>query len=472
MRRLARAANAPTGVGACYHLHMDAPLALRLLAVVFLVAANAFFVAAEFVLVSIRPTRLQQLEAAGHGGARTALRLHGHIDRVLSATQLGITLASLALGWIGEHAVADSIKPLLAPLGAVASPAIAHGIAIAIAFLIITAMHLVLGEVVPKNVALGRSADRLVLILARPMELFVQITHPFLKVMDAAAAGVSRLFGAESATHRHAHSPEEIKMLITAGREGGVLQERLEAMAHGVFDMHKTMVREVMVPRPDFVSVSVDTSLEDLLPALIENQHSRMPVYDGSPEHFIGVLYAKDLFWVWGERQLAQQAGRPPRRFNLRSLVRDVLIVPETKPLDQLLGEFQSRRRQMALVVDEFGTITGLVSVEDILELIVGELADEYDVEDPPASADAGLVLEGSTHIRDMEEHYQIRLPRERGFETLAGFLMSRLGHIPIAGESIEFEGWRYAVEEMDHHRIASVKLGRVPAAAPAPAEK
>ncbi len=442
---------------------MGGGLGLELLAVIVLVAANAFFVAAEFVLVSIRPTRLRQLEEAGHSAARTALRLHREIDRMLPATQLGITLASLALGWVGAHAVAGLLLPLLAPLGALLGPAVAHTIAIAAAFLIITAMHLVLGELVPKNVALSRSADRLALLIARPMELFIRITQPFLRLMDMAATAVSRLFGAESAAHRHAHSPEELKMLITAGREGGVLQERLETMALGLFDLHQTMVREVMVARPDFTSVSVETPLEELLREVVEKQHSRMPVYEGSPEHFIGVLYVKDLFRVWRERQIAQGTGRPLRRFSLRSLVREALIVPETKPLDQLLEEFQQRRRQMALVVDEFGSITGLVSVEDILQRIVGKLSDEYDVEEPAAlQAETRLVLDGSTRIRDMEELYQISLPREQGFETLAGFLMSRAGRIPQAGDSIEFEGWRYTVEGMDGHRIAAVRLDRL----------
>lgn len=445
---------------------MEVPLALRLLAVVLLVAANAFFVAAEFVLVSIRPTRLRQLEEAGHTAARTAIRLHGQIDRVLSGTQLGITLASLALGWIGEHAVAQTILPLVQPLGPFLSPAIAHTIAIVIAFVIITVMHLVLGEVVPKNVALGRSAERLALTISRPMELFLQVTGPFLVLMDKAAAGVSRLFGAESSEHRHVHSPEELKLIITAGRERGVLHARVEDMAHGLLDLHLRMAREVMVPRPDFVSVPVDISLDDLLRTVVENQHSRMPVFEGSPEHFIGVLYAKDLFWIWRERQIAQQAGRPSRRFNLRALVREVFIVPETKPLDQLLSDFQKRHRHMALVVDEFGTITGLATVEDVLEQIVGELADEYDAEETrrmPAAE--GLMLEGSTHIRDVEEEFDIALPRDRGFETLAGFIMTRLGRIPQPGDAVEYDGWRFTVQEMDRHRVAAIRLDRLPAA-------
>ena len=454
---------------------METPLALRLLAVAFFVVANAFFVAAEFVLVSVRPTRLRQLEAEGHGGAKIALRLHGHMDRVLSATQLGITLASLALGWVGEHAVADLLLRLLAPFPLVARLAIAHTIALSVAFLIITAMHLVLGEVVPKNVALARS-DRLALLIARPMDLFVRATHPFLRVLDAAAAAISRLFGAGSVAHRHVHSPEELKMLITAGREGGQLPEPMEAMVHNILDLGEVLVREVMVPRPDLVTVSVDTPMEELVRRLVARSHSRVPVYEASPENFIGVLYLKDLLQVWAERQGARQAGWPLREFQLRSLVRDVLIVPETKPVDELLEEFKQRRRHLALVVDEFGSIAGLVTVHDVLQRIVGEVADEHAAEEIPVGpAAVGLVLEGSTRVHELEKRWEIRLPRDRGFETLAGFVLSRLERIPEVGESCVFDGWRFTVEEMEHHRVASVRLERLEvqaerdAAGPAP---
>jgi len=443
---------------------MESPLALRLLAVLFLVAANAFFVAAEFVLVSVRATRLRELEAEGHSAAGTALRLKDHVDEVVSATQLGITLASLALGWVGEQAVADMLMPLLAMFTPVARLAVAHTIALTLAFLLISAMHLVLGEVVPKNVALARN-DRLALLIARPMDLFMKATYPFMRALNAAAAAISRLFGAESPAHHHVHSPEELKMLVTAGREVGVLPEHLEAMVHGILDLREILVREVMVPRPDIVSVSVDAPLEELVRKLAEHPHSRVPVYEGAPERLIGVIYAKDLYRAWTDRQAALLAGRPPRDFKLRSLVRDVPIVPETKAVDQLLEEFKRRRRRIALVVDEFGSIVGLVTVKDVLERMIGHVTDEYvRREAPAATAEVGLILEGSTHIREIEERYELHLPRERGFETLAGFLLSHFGHIPKPGEALVFDGWQFTVEEMDRYRIASVRLERLPA--------
>ena len=242
----------------------------------------------------------------------------------------------------------------------------------------------------------------------------------------------------------------------------------LEAMAHNIFDLGEILVREVMVPRPDLVSVSVATPLEELVRRLVERPYSRVPVYEGSPENFIGVLYRKDLFRVLAEGQAAQQPGRPLREFQLRSLVRDALIVPETKPLSELLEEFKRRRRHLALVVDEFGSIAGLVTVRDVLERVVGELADEHaDEETPAGPAVLGLVLEGSTRIHELDERWEIRVPRDRGFETLAGFLLSCMGHVPKVGESCVFDGWRFTVEAMEHHRIASLRLERTTQAEP-----
>jgi putative hemolysin len=440
---------------------MEAPVVLRLLAVVVLVAANAYFVAAEFVLVSVRSTRLRQLEKEGHAAARVALRLHNQIDRVLPATQLGVTLASLGLGWIGENVISQLLMPAFAALSRGPRLALAHSAAIAAAFLIITALHMVLGEVVPKNVALGPSGERLALMLARPMDAFIRATHPLLRVLNAAAASVSRLFGARAAAPHHFHSAEEIQMLVKAGVESGVLQEELEGMIHGIFDLHKIQVREVMVPRPDIAAVRADAPLEEILRAVLNYGHSRLLVYEGSPDHFIGLLFVKDLFRVWLENHSAG-GGAAARRFRLRPLLHKLPIVPETKPLDGLLQEFRQRRVYLALVVDEFGSIAGLVTLVDVVERIMGEFAEESEAAAPRAAADAALLVEGSTHTHEMEERYGIQLPRHSGFETLAGFLMHRFGHIPAAGESLVFGGWRFTVTETDHHRIELVRLDRV----------
>ena len=232
-------------------------------------------------------------------------------------------------------------------------------------------------------------------------------------------------------------------------------------MIHGIFDLHKILVRGVMVPRPDIVSVSVDAPFDDVLRSVLKCRHSRLPVYEGSPDHFIGVLYVKDLFRVWLEIQAAG-GGTAARRSRIRPLLRKLLIVPETKPLDGLLSEFRQRRMYLALVVDEFGSIAGLVTLVDVLERIVGEFSDETGAAAPRVpAADTGLVLDGSTHIREIKERYGIQLSRQSGFETLAGFLMHRLGHIPSVGESLVFEHWRFTVQQIDRHRVALVRLER-----------
>jgi len=438
---------------------VDAALLLRLLLVAALVAGNAFFVATEFALVRVRPTRLREMAGQGHTSALAALRLIDNMDEVISGTQLGITLASLGLGWIGEIALAGLMLPLLEPVLPGRAAVVAHSISLGLAFLGITVLHLVLGEVVPKNVALAR-ADRLAMLVAHPMGLFLHATRPFLRVMDAAAAAVSRLFGAEASRHSHVHSPEEMKMLVTAGRESGFLPAVQEAVIHRVFDLDRVLAREVMVSRPDIVSIPVDTPLDELLRLVLENPYSRIPVYEGSPEKIIGALYVKDLLRVWAQHE---KAAGPPREFKLRPLLREVFIVPETKPLNELLEEFRERRKHLALVVDEFGSITGLVTVEDVLEAMVGEIEDEYDVEERPrmSATDASIELEGSTSLLDLENLYGIPLPRDRGFETLAGFVLWRLGAIPQGGESFTYDSWKFTVLGMDRRRVASVRVER-----------
>jgi magnesium and cobalt exporter, CNNM family len=223
-------------------------------------------------------------------------------------------------------------------------------------------------------------------------------------------------------------------------------------------------VREIMVPRPKIVSVSVRSTLEELLRMVTEELHSRLPVYEDTPEQIIGVLYTKDLFRVWRERQSDYRAGRRSREFVLRSLVRDIIVVPENKPIDQLLQEFQQRRRHMALVVDEFGNTVGLVTIEDVLEQIVGEIQDEYDWDRPLGLrlSERSVVLEGQVSILDLENQYDVKLPRDKGFETLAGFVLFELGHIPEAGESFLYGGWRFSVVAMENHRVSQVRLDRI----------
>lgn len=445
---------------------MIAFVLLRVFLILLLIAANAFFAAAEFALVSVRDTRIQQLIEARRIGARIVQRLHRNLDEVVNGVQLGITIVSLTLGWVGEPLLAHAVEEILGQIPH--ANVYAHGIAIALAFVLITCLHVILGELVPKSLALQRG-EQVALAVAGPMDVFLALTRPFIFVMNTSAGAVLRLFGSRKIRQGPVHSPDELKLIVTASRQFGQIPPFQEEMIHRALELENITVREVMVPRPDIFSLPGDLTLEEALTRVVEEQHSRIPVYDSQsgPEHIHGVLYAKDLM-RWARLRLAgsslPQAGRISG-MKVSQLMRDVLVVPETKPLTELLEEFKDRKRHLAVVVDEFGSTAGVITVEDILEQLVGEIEDEFDIPPaPPAAleANAPLLLEGAVGIRDLESQYDLVLPRDGGFETLAGFILSRLQKIPNVGEGFDYEGHRFAVEEMEGHRIAKVRIEKL----------
>jgi CBS domain containing-hemolysin-like protein len=435
---------------------------LRIAAVVLLVAANAFFVAAEFALVSVRETRLQQLIAAHRIGARTVQRLHQKLDDFIAAVQFGVTLCSLALGWIGEAAMARLIEPLFARLPY--SHLYAHAVSIVAAFILITYMVVILGELVPKSIALQRT-DAVALAVAGPMDVFMTLAAPLLAVMSASSRLVLKGFGAKKMREGSVHSSEELKLIVSASHRTGVLDAPQEQMIQRALDMENVMVREVMRPRRDIFSLPGDMPLDEAFARVADEQHSRVPIYDphSGPEHIIGVLYAKDLLRWLRYRLAISESGQSVNwssDLKVRHLMREVLVVPETKPLPDLLTEFKERKRHLAVVVDEFGSTAGVVTVEDILGLLVGEIEDEFDIAEPVlAPSGTSIVLNGAVNIRDLESQYHILLPRDEGFETLAGFVLTKLQRIPKPGDSFEFDGRRYTVVGMDGLRIDSVKI-------------
>lgn len=443
---------------------MIASVLLRLFAILLLVAANAFFAAAEFALVSIRETRIQQLIDARRIGARIVQRLHRNLDEVVNGVQLGVTIVSLTLGWVGEPLLAQII---LGPVRDVPHASIyAHGIAIALAFVLITFFHVILGELVPKSLALQRS-EQVALAVAAPMDVFLTLTRPLIYLMSRSAALVLRTFGSRKLRQGPVHSPDELKLIVTASRQLGQIPPAQEEMIHSALELENITAREVMVPRPHIFSLPGDLTLDDGLARIVEEQHSRIPIYDpqSGPEHIIGVLYEKDLM-RWTRLRLATDPSRGAissriAGMKINQIMREILVVPETKVLSELLEEFKQRKRHMAIVVDEFGSTAGVITVEDILEQLVGEMEDEFDVAPPeqPALDESILVLDGSLNILDMEAQYDMSLPHDAGFETLAGFILARLQKIPETGESFEFEGHRFTVSEMDGYRIAKVKV-------------
>lgn len=445
----------------------QAEFVFRLLLVIGLVLMNGFFAGAEAALVSVRNSRLRQMAEAGVAGAQTALNLLAKPERLLSVVQVGVTATSLGLGWAGEPTVFSILSTLLAPVVTPNTEVFFHALSFVVAFAIISYFHVVFGEVIPKNLAIER-ADRMAVLVAPPLMLFYRLTLPFVVVIERSAAGISRALRISSGGEQGGgHSAEELKLIVSSSR---LVPAAQEDMIHRVLDLDRTVVREIMVPRKDIVSISAEATLDDVLHTMIEQQHSRLPVWEGKPEQIIGILHYKDLLPVWEERKAAVRSGRPTRAFEVRRLLRKHLVVPETKPLSQMLSEFQQGRSHMALVVDEFGTIVGLLTVEDVLEAIVGAIADEYDEKAaPPATAAAEIEVEGTIRIRELENDYGIEITDEGGFETLAGFLLFRLGYIPQPGDSVEHERRRFTVIEMDRNRIARVRIEKLPEAVPSP---
>ena len=434
----------------------------RIVLLLLILGVNAFFAAAEVSLVSVRESRLRQLAEEGRAGAQAALNLLSNPQRLLSVTQIGVTLASLGLGWAGEDTLYSLFIALFHPVITPVTGNVLHVAGFVLAFLVMTYFHVVVGEVVPKNLAIER-ADRLAVTVAPALLIFYRIAEPFVWIIEKSSAGIARALGAGEGQRGGEHSAEELKLIVTSSRGLGHLPEMQEDMIHRVLDLDHVSVREIMVPRNDIASVPLDATLDQVLTTMMEHQHSRLPVYEEKPEQIVGILYYKDLLPVWEERRTAIRMGRPPRVFRVSRLMRKHLVVPETKPLSQMLAEFQQGHSHMAMVVDEFGTIAGLVTVEDVLEQIVGEIADEFDEKSvPPPPEGDELELEGAAKIRDLESQYGIALPGNGGFETLAGFLLLKLGNIPTAGQIVEHDGRRYTVIEMDRNRIARVRVEKV----------
>jgi CBS domain containing-hemolysin-like protein len=451
---------------------MIAYVLLRVFLILLLVAANAFFAAAEFALVSVRETRIQQLIAAGRIGARTVLKLHQQLQRVVNGVQLGVTICSLTLGWVGEPVLARLFEGWLGhiPYAFV----YAHATAVAVAFVLITGLHVILGELVPKSLALQR-AERVALAVAAPMDVFLTLSGPLTAVMTRIASLVLSASGTQDIRHGSVHSPDELRLIVTAARTSGQLSSGQEEMLLNALELDNITARQVMVPRPRIFSLPADLNLDEALSRVVEEQHSRIPVYDPQrgPEHIVGVLYAKDLMrWTRFRLTLSSSPASAMRIATMKigQIMHDVLVVPETKSLLELLGEFQQRKRHLAVVVDEFGSTAGVITVEDVLEQLVGELEDEFDVASAqPAVTDANapLALDGAVNIRDLEAQYELRLPQDEGFETLAGFMLSRLQRIPREADTFEYEGRKFVVERMEGNRIATVKIELVvPAAA------
>jgi len=436
---------------------------LRISLLFLILGANAFFAAAEVSLLTARKSRLRQLADEGDKGAKAALSLLANPERLLSSTPVGVTLATLGLGWAGEDTIYGFLTHISQPLLTPATSAALHGLSFVLAFLVMAFAHAVVGEVVPKHLAIEK-ADRMASSVALALLIFYRVSAPFVSIIERASSVVSRALGLRGGIHGvGGHSAEELKLIVSLSRGSGHLPPLQEDMSHRIIDLESLYVRQIMVPRNEIVSISVDATLEQVLQTMIEQQHSRLPVYKGTPEQIVGILFYKDLLQVWATRRAALSTGRRAPDFRVQRVMRKYMVAAETKPLVQMLEEFKQGKAHMAMVVDEFGTIVGLVTVEDVLEQIVGEIEDEYDVKElRPALEAPAVELDGVTKIRDLELLHGIEIPSNAGFETLAGFLLMRLGRIPKVGESVEEGGRRFTVLEMERNRIARVLVERL----------
>jgi CBS domain containing-hemolysin-like protein len=424
---------------------------LRLAGVVVLVLANGFFVAAEFALVSIRHTRIEELAKQGRPGAAAVKRALGHTDDFIAATQLGITIASLALGWLGEPALGRFIEPLVSLLPAAWVGLASHTIAAVLAFILITFMHVVVGEFMPKSIALQRTESTALIVV--PATLIVEkLFMPFIWVLSGTGNFLLSLIGMRAASgHELVHSVEELKMLVQASGEKGVLEVDERNMLDAVFDFAGLTAREVMVPRTEMVALSVEATVDELIQLAIKYPYTKYPVYDGDLDHILGIAYVKDLVRV-------QHSER--RTASVRGLIREALFVPDTIRLDDLLQHFRARRQHMAIVLDEYSGTAGLVTLADLMGKIVGEVADTFDKSTPEIQRlpNGAALIDGLTQIEDVNNRLGLDL-HEEYYDTIAGFVLGRLGRMARVGDTVEAGGVRLKVEALDGLRIARVSL-------------
>jgi putative hemolysin len=435
----------------------------RLILMAVIVAVNAFFAAAETALVSVRPSRLKQMADRGQVGATAALSLLAKPERLLSVSQVGLTLASLGLGWLGEPTLHGLLESGLTPIFGPATRTVVAVISTLIAFIIMAFFHVIFGEVVPKNLAIDRS-DSLAVLVAPALLVFYKLVEPFVWVLERTAAFISRLLGAHG--HQHGtHSPEELKFIIASSKHADHLTSfEADAMRH-LIDLQDYNVREVMVPRNQLVTVAVDADIDEVLQLMSESRFSRLPVYEGSAENLIGFVHVKDVLDFWAARRLSNARRRSVKAFDLRDIVRKAPVVPESRALHLVFGDLRAQHAHVAFVVDEFGTISGFLSIEDVFEQVFGEIEDEFDLRvQPPRVGEDGFELPGATPIRDLEMQFGIELPSDAGFETLAGFILYRLGRIPAPGDSVEHGGRIFTVTQMAFNRIDTVRIEEAPA--------
>jgi CBS domain containing-hemolysin-like protein len=433
--------------------------ASSMIAVLGLVALNGFFVAAEFSLVAARRSKLDEMIAQGDRAARTVQTALQHLDRYIAATQLGITIASLALGWIGEPILAQLFDRVFRTIGLNPSPTAIHVAAVPVAFFILTFFHIVLGELAPKSIALT-SPEKTARAVVRPLLVFSRVMSPFIWVFNGAANSLLRLFGVEPINDPEGHSPDEIRFLVMQAHARGTLDESDRAMLAGVLDFHEKKARDVMRPRTEVVALDIEATEEEVWEILRRERYSRYPVYRDSLDDVTGVFLAKDLWLHSGDAA-----------FNLADFVREPMYVPDSRPAERVLDDLRKTRAHMAVVLDEYGGTAGIVTMEDLVEEVVGDIADEYDFASRESIVTDGVLeLAGSLSLIDVRSDYRIQIP-EGDWTTLGGYAFAKLGRLPRMGDRIPIPGGEMEVVAMDGRRIAALRIHRAGIRQPAVAQ-
>ncbi len=426
--------------------------ALKILLVVLLVIANGFFVAAEFAFVGVRRSRIETLAAEGDKRAKRLLELLDNLSAYLSASQLGITLASLGLGALGEPVVEALLGGALSNLPESARHLVSYGIA----FFIITSLHIVLGEQAPKLFGL-QLAEKVAMATALPMQLFYKVFKPFIHTLDWASAKTVRIFGLEaSSEHASSYTEDEIRQLIRISEESGYVKEEERRLINKVFEFSETTVKEAMIPRTQIVAIPENSSLEEIAQVVRQHGLSRLPVYRGSLDEIVGVIYAKDVLIDFLD----------PKAFSVKTIIRKPRYVVDTARLEDVLRQMQKEKFHFGFVVDEHGGVEGIITLEDLLEEIVGEISDEHDEEvneQIRQQPDGSCLLEGGLAVRDLNRRLDLNLPISEGYTTVAGFLMSVAGTILAAGDKVPFNGHIFTVEKVQKRRIIQVRMEKTP---------
>ncbi len=407
---------------------------------------------------------MRQLVAKGSASAKIVEELLRDLHRVVSGVQLGITIASLALGALGEATLANFFQGVWPGSIASRSAVLAHALALSCAFVLLSFLHVVIGELVPKTVSLAR-AERVALLVARPFHWFLNTFRWAIDLLEHISGFIVRALGITApGGHGVAHSTEELQVQIQQARERGLLAPGEEKFILSAIELGQVQVREIMVSRPDMHVLPIEAPFDQVMRAFATTQRSRIPVYRETLDHMLGFVHIKDMMWVLLDRERRMQERAAAAPFDLRRVLRELLIVPETKPASELLTEFRAKHTSMAVVVDEFGSILGLVTMEDILEQLVGEIHDEFDVVERPLTlADGAIVFDAALSVRDLDTQYNITLPEDPAYATVGGFVLDQLGFIPKGGESFDYGNFRFSVMEMDGRRVARVKVQLLP---------